>query len=227
MSANIHPLDNPIWTSLSTHHRGLAQTAGDTLRYPAEVAPFLGVPQAGPVDGAALASLLRAEETVFLIGPQPAAPSGWRVEDLSHMPQMVCESPLPDVAGPAIVPLTERHRPLVLELTALVYPHYFRPRTMELGRYFGIFAEGRLAAMIGERMGFPGFREISAVCTHPDFVGQGLARRLLAYLTNDILQTGATPFLHVSPQNQRAIRLYAQNGYRTRSQVAFWSLRRQ
>lgn len=43
-------------------------------------------------------------------------------------------------------------------LTALMYPHYFRARTMALGRYFGIYlpdATGRtrLAAMIRERLG--------------------------------------------------------------------------
>jgi len=48
---------------------------------------------------------------------------------------------------------------------------------MELGRYFGVIENGRLAAMAGERMGMPGFREVSAVCTHPDFLGRGLAQK--------------------------------------------------
>ena len=61
----------------------------------------------------------------------------------------------------------------------------------------------------------------------PDFAGRGLARRLLAFLTNDIIQRGETPLLHVSPQNERAKSLYDQNGYHTRSRIAFWSLRRE
>jgi predicted GNAT family acetyltransferase len=81
--------------------------------------------------------------------------------------------------------------------------------------------------MIGERMGMPGYREISAVCTHPDFTGRGLARRLLAFLTGDLAARGDTPFLHVSPGNQRAERLYEQNGFRIRTAIAFGSLRRQ
>lgn len=226
MRMSTHILDNPIWASLSTYQRGLAQGAGDLLRYPAEFAPFLALPRAGLADGAALASLVRADETLFLVGPRPDAPSEWRVDDLALLAQMVCQVPMPEVPGPAIVRLSEDHRPAVLALTELVYPHYFRRRTMELGRYFGIIEQGRLAAMIGERMGCPGFREVSAVCTHPDFAGRGLARRLLAFLTNDIIQQGATPFLHVSPQNERAKRLYDQKGYHTRSQIAFWSLRR-
>jgi predicted GNAT family acetyltransferase len=107
-----------------------------------------------------------------------------------------------------------------------VYPHYFRPRTMALGRYFGIYDGGRLAAMAGERMGFPGHREISAVCTHPDFVGRGLARRVLTFLGADIASRGALPFLHVAPTNTRAIALYEQNGYRLRAQMPFAALRR-
>ena len=116
--------------------------------------------------------------------------------------------------------------PDVLALTALVYPHYFRPRTMDLGRYFGIYQEGRLAAIIGERMGMDDCQEISAVCTHPDFNGRGYARRLLAWLSNDVLDRGRTPFLHVSHENHRAKQLYERGGYRDRRDIGFWSLRR-
>ena len=95
---------------------------------------------------------------------------------------------------------------------------------MDLGRYFGVLEDGRLAAMIGERMAMPGFREISAVCMHPASTGRGLARHLLITLSNDNLARGDVPFLHVSSRNERAKRLYEQNGYRTRSEPAFWSL---
>ena len=39
------PLDNPLWSSLSSLHSGLAITAGGLARYPAHIAPFLGVPE--------------------------------------------------------------------------------------------------------------------------------------------------------------------------------------
>jgi len=221
-----HVLDNPIWASLSSLHRGLALGTGGALRYPGDIAPFLGIVGSGPIDRKALESLFGPGETLYLIGPEPSVPGSWELVDLGRLVQMVCEAPLPEVEGPEIVPLTGPHRAAVLALTALVYPHYFRSRTMELGRYFGMFDRGHLAAMIGERMGTPGFREVSAVCTHPDFIGRGYARRLLAFLTNDILQHADTPFLHVSPLNERARALYEQNGYRTRSMVPFWSLGR-
>jgi predicted GNAT family acetyltransferase len=135
------------------------------------------------------------------------------------------------IDGPEMIELSEAHRADVLELTALVYPHYFRPRTMEMGRYFGIYEVDhsggvRLAAMAGERMGTDTHQEISAICTHPDFNGRGYARRLTAMLTNDNLERGRTPFLHASHENHRALRMYEQLGYRYRPDVGFWSLRK-
>ena len=218
-------LDNPLWSSLQTLHRGLAISSGDLLRYPAAVAPFVAALKDGRAADDALAELVAPGESVYFVGPHPAAPRGWQLDDLGTILQMVCDVPPPTPAGPPIVSLDD-HRDRVLELAALVYPHYFRPRTTELGRYFGIFDGGTLAAMIGERMGMPGYREISAVCTHPDFAGRGLARRLLGFLTDDIATRGPTAFLHVSPSNDRAVRLYEQNGYRTRIAIAFTAMQR-
>jgi len=221
-----HPLDNPIWESLASRHRALALRHSDVARYPPEVAPFLGVPADGVDAAASLESLVPRGDTVLLLGRTPAQAEGWRLQQLAMLAQMVCQAPIVEVDGPDLVELTETHRADVLALTALVYPHYFRPRTVELGRYFGIYQEGRLAAMIGERMGMDDYTEISAVCTHPDFNGRSYARRLLAWLSNDILRRGLTPFLHVSHDNRRAKELYLQNGYRLRRDIAFWSLRR-
>jgi predicted GNAT family acetyltransferase len=137
---------------------------------------------------------------------------------------MICTIPVPVIDGPQVIELGEAHHADVLALTGLVYPHYFRPRTMELGRYFGIYQDGRLAAMIGERLGMAAYQEISAVCTHPDFHGRGYAQRLLALLSNDNLERGRTPFLHVSHRNLRAKRLYERIGYRHRRDIDFWSL---
>ena len=114
----------------------------------------------------------------------------------------------------------------MLELVALVYPHYFRPRTMQLGRYFGIYPGGRLAAMIGERLGTRHAREMSAICTHPDSTGRGHARRLTAFLVNDTLRGGRLPFLHVSHANTRAKQLYERQGWRMRRDIPFWRLAR-
>jgi ribosomal protein S18 acetylase RimI-like enzyme len=223
---NPHELDNPFWSALRSRHQAIALCSGEAARYPAAFAPFLGVANAQADVAAAIASLVAADESVYLLGVVPALPHGWVLDAFPPLAQMICTTPIPVVDGPAAIELGEAHRADVLALTARVYPHYFRPRTMELGRYFGIYQDGRLAAMIGERLGMDAYQEISAVCTHPDFNGRGYARRLLALLSNDNLARDRTPFLHVSHQNHRAESLYEQMGYGHRRDIGFWSLRR-
>jgi len=220
------PLDNPIHAALSTLHRDIALRAGGAARYPAEVAPFFAVedPAADATD--AVAALVAPGESVYLLGVAPATVRGARLHAYDKLSQMVCDAPLADVDGPQVQPLDAAHRDDVLALTALVYPHYFRPRTMDMGRYFGIYENGRLAAMIGERLGSHTAREISAVCTHPDFNGRGYARRLMAFLTNDLLARNVRPFLHVSHENARAKTMYERIGFHAAPDIGFWSLRR-
>jgi ribosomal protein S18 acetylase RimI-like enzyme len=223
----VSELDNPFWSSLCSRHRALAQRIGDVARFPPEFAPFLGVSDADADVADAIESLVARNENVYLLGVAPRVlPGGWRLEAFPDLAQMACDAPIDVVDGPAIVELSRTHRADVLALTALVYPHYFRDRTMELGRYFGIYQDGRLAAMIGERLGTQACTEMSAICTHPDYSGRGYARRLTAMLTNDTLERGRTPFLHVSHDNARAKQLYEQLGYRQRRDIPFWSLGR-
>ena len=224
-------LDNPFFSSLCTRHRDWALGDAAARRYPADVAPFLGVASPGAATAAALEALVPAGDTALLLGVMPTLPDGWQLEVFRPLAQMVCEQRIEPIDGPEILELEEPHHADILELIALVYPHYFRPRTPELGRYFGIYqpdASGkvRLAAMIGERLGTHDTREMSAICTHPDFLGRGYAGRLTAMLTNDTLEQGVMPFLHVSQENPRAKALYERLGYRTRYEIPFSALRR-
>lgn len=222
------PLDNPFWASLCSVHRTHALGDASVRRFRPEFAPFLGIGDEAGGEGAAggLRALMAPGESVLVLGVLPQAPVGFRLEAFADLAQMVCEAPVPEVDGPEIIALDVRHRDDVLALTALVYPHYFRPRTMDLGRYFGIYEDGRLAAMIGERLGFEGGREMSAICTHPDFLGRGYARRLTAMLTNKTLGEGRQPYLHVAYSNTRAMQLYEQIGYRLRTNLPFAALHR-
>lgn len=222
----MHPLDNPFWSSLQTRHCALALRAAGVVRYPAECAPFLGVETADADVADGLESLVAPGESVYLLGIAPRVPRGWMLEAFRPLAQMACPAPIEVPDGPAISELDDTHRADVLALTTLVYPHYFRERTMDLGRYFGIHENGRLAAMIGERLGDDLHQEMSAICTHPDFTGRGYARRLTAMLTNDTFARGRQPYLHVSHENTRAKALYERMGYRSRRDIPFWSLTR-
>lgn len=222
-----HPLDLPFWHALATTHRGFSRGGDHARRFVPDVAPFAGVPDASDASRDALGALIEPGETVLLLGAPQPTPPGCTRQAFPDLYQMVCDAPQPAVDGPPIVPLhDDSQRADVLALTALVYPHYFRPRTMDLGRYFGIYDGATLVAMIGERMAMPGFRELSAICTHPDALGRGLARRLMAFLGNDVLARGETPFLHVAPANPRAVALYERNGFTVRRELPFCSITR-
>lgn len=222
------PLDNPFWTALASRHAPLALRHGKVARYPADIAPFLGLAHVDVDVTDSFDVLVPPGDSVYLLGIAPAhVPTGWRLDAFAPLAQMIRETPVDVPDGGAVRPLDDGDRDDVLALTALVYPHYFRPRTMTLGRYFAIDADGALAAMAGERLATEDFQEVSAICTHPDHLGRGHAHRLTALLTNDILAQGRTPYLHVSHANARAKALYERIGYRVRRDIGFWALRRE
>lgn len=68
--------------------------------------------------------------------------------------------------------------------------------------------------MAGERLRAGDLREISGVCTHPDFRGRGMAKKLTLKLVKLQMARGQTSFLHVMSHNTAARDLYARMGYR-------------
>jgi ribosomal protein S18 acetylase RimI-like enzyme len=173
-----------------------------------------------------LARLMEPGELVYFIQHWPKLGAEYEVHAYDPLPQLVCTSRITPIDGPEITVLTDEHRADMLALTALVYPGYFRQRTPEIGGYIGIYQSGRLAAMAGERMRCHEYQEMSAICTHPDFLGRGYAKRLLAVLTNRTLDRGVTPFLHVDRANTRARSVYDGLGYRERAALPFASVTR-
>jgi predicted GNAT family acetyltransferase len=73
--------------------------------------------------------------------------------------------------------------------------------------------------MAGERMHAGTLREISAVCTHPEYQGRGLARRLTDKVIRLQMARGQTPFLHAMHANQRARGLYERMGFRHHREI--------
>lgn len=222
-----HPLDNPVWSALTTQHASFAVMKDLAGRYPPQVAPFVAVAAPDARVQPQLDALVNGGECVYFVGVAPEFGPGWTVEGTGVIPQLVCSAPTAVRPGPEPTVLTEANRADMLALTALVFPGFFRARTVEMGRYIGIYHGRVLAAMAGERMRLDGYQEISAVCTHPEFLGRGYAQRLVGMLTNAVLERGVTPFLHVHRDNARAISLYEHVGFRVRAELGLWSVRRE
>jgi ribosomal protein S18 acetylase RimI-like enzyme len=221
-----HPLDNPFWAALASHHAHLGARDELAARYLPDVAPFAGVRESTATAVEQLTRLTQPGESLFLLGAVPELGPEWIVRNRCMLPQMVCGSRLPMRDGPDWIELGDAHRADVLALTALVFPGFFRPRTLEMGRYIGIYAGAQLVAMAGERLRVPGFQEISAVCTHPDYTGRGYAQRLVAEISNAALERGFTPFLHVYRDNRRAISVYQKLGFAVRVELPFCAVSR-
>lgn len=219
-------LDNPIWHALRSHHAALGEGDEHAAAYRPDVAPFVGVPAADARCGEALAARLGERERSYLVGVIPPRVPGWQLDDHGVIDQMICAAAPAVPPGPDVVELGAAHLDDMLALTALVYPGYFRRETPRMGRYLGIYVDGRLAAMAGERMSLPGYREISGVCTHPDHLGHGYAQRLVALVTRDVFAAGLQPFLHVSAANTRAKRIYEHLGYADRRSLAHYVVHR-
>ena len=189
-------------------------TQSGASQYSTGFSPIVAFADAERPDFDALAPHCGSDEHFYCDGWSGPVPPGWKIEAESTMFKMVWEAAMPAVdEAPEAIRIGPEHLPQVLELAGLTRPGPFGPRTIELGEYFGCFEGTRLMAMAGERTHASALREISGVCTHPDFQGRGLARRLMAKLIRRQMQRGETPFLHVMRDNVGAHQLYRRMGF--------------
>lgn len=217
-----HPLDNPIWNALTTRHAHLAEGSGTVRRYPGEIAPFAAIPERNEVVQAECARYFTSGQTAGFLAVAPDLRDEWVVQRQFDVFQMIFPDPLMGVPpDEEIVLLGDGDVEAMLELKDLVYPAYFRRGTIALGDYFGIWRDGRLAAMAGIRMAMPGFQELSAVCVHTDWRGHGLAQRLCRHVVAYIQRQGDTPFLHTETDNVAAHSLYEKLGFTDRRVLTF------
>lgn len=224
----MHPLDRPVWASLSTHHEAGSLGGPLARRFARDVNLFASARDDSPAALAALAELIAPGEQVYVLQvPDIATPPGCVAVKSARGVQMVATRSLRDDAAiEGIQPLTDADAPDMLALARLTEPGPFLARTHTMGRFLGVRIGGRLAAMAGERMRFPGHVEVSGVCTHPDFRGRGLARHLSAAVATAIEARGERPFLHAWRSNQAAIALYESLGFSLRTEVNVMVLER-
>jgi ribosomal protein S18 acetylase RimI-like enzyme len=220
-----HVLDDAVRASLGGHHARFAQRHGRAVRYHRDVAPFIALDDAAdPAAWDDVVELLEPGEQLALAGGSQW-PDTWRTVLSLEGVQMIGTGVEP-LVEPEAVTLGPADVPEMLELVARTEPGPFRPRTVELGTYLGVRRNGELIAMAGERMHPPGWTEISAVCTAPEYRGQGLAGRLVRAVSAGILARGETPFLHALASNENAVGLYRRLGFEQRRSIVFTVLAR-
>ncbi len=221
-------LNNPVWHELNTHNADLAYGFDNVKYFDTEVSPFIGL-RDNNLNHLEQLYTTFDEGRVYLLASTKILniPTKWTTIAFVPGVQMVHNGiSLTEFNTQAIKPLLESYCADMVALTQLTNPGPFGNNTIQFGHYEGVFEDGRLVAMAGQRMHVPGYAEISAVCTHPDFTGKGYARQLLVSQINRIILSGETPFLHSKADNKRAIQLYNSLGFSERSAMYFYVLKK-
>lgn len=216
-----HPLDRPIWTSLTSEQAKFAISTPDAARFEPDVSPLAGVRDESAQSLSDLGDIVAKTGPVIVAQVQdvvcpPKATVAWQAAALQFVHQGV-KATMPE--GLSFGPLDESDAPEMMALAHLTKPGPFEKRTHELGQFWGVKENGVLIAMAGERLRQTGFAEISGVCTHPSAQGRGFGTALCKHMFNTIIDRGVTPYLHAYEDNANAIGLYEALGFKKRARV--------
>ncbi|HEV2577553.1 MAG TPA: GNAT family N-acetyltransferase [Acidobacteriaceae bacterium] len=239
---------NPPLESLSTTFGQVSLQHGLALKFPRQITPFAALLKNSAAALSDLHSLLEPGESTYIVSFE-APPTIPGITTSRPYPVRQFEwpatAPIPPISDSlTIEPLTCAHAQEMVNLTDIAFPGFFRIRTCEMGPYFGIRSSrgagnsargtgnnaGRLVAVCGERMNIrraeDTFREISGLCTHPEFRGRGYAPALLAHMLQLHRAAGLRSYLHVASSNPTAIALYERLGFIPRGEFPLYSVRR-
>ena len=218
-----HPLDNPVYEALQSESQSFNIGNRDMAYFDERICPFLGMPNWNKDSQQKYLAQLPKGRSWSVMQKEPVQfIPGVEITFTTTLFQMCCEQRIESVTDTVnIRPLTDKDIPSMLALTALTKPGPFYERTILFGNYYGIFENEQLVAMGGERLHLDGYTEISAVCTDPDHLGKGYGKAIMQHLTNNIINSGRTAFLHVRDSNDRAFGLYSRLGFTKRSNIYF------
>ncbi|MGZ3823279.1 MAG: GNAT family N-acetyltransferase [Mucilaginibacter sp.] len=223
-----HVLDNPAWNALISGNSNLSFGNEYVKYFNKEVSPFTAFEENSDENFQILHDLIpEGRVLLFISTVEIEIPSQWKVLNCIKGIQMVCDNKI-EHSEPSLklIPLTKEHIPQMIALTKLTNPGPFALRTIDFGHYQGIFDDDRLVAMAGQRLHVFNYAEISAVCTHPDYLGRGYAKQLLIHQINRIKAASEIPFLHVRYDNDRAIKVYESLGFSTRTEIYFYVMQK-
>jgi predicted GNAT family acetyltransferase len=188
---------------------------GHAMRLHGDFGPFAAAANDSKDCADRLPHLLSEGGELWLVeAAPPTVPIRLTVRREATLHQMTAATVTASPDSLDIVPLTESDAQEMVALAHLTVPGPFAARTYQLGQFLGVKKGGKLVAMAGERMRFPGYAEVSGVCTHPDHRGKGYAAALMRAVAERMMAQGETPFLHSYADNLSAIRLYESLGFR-------------
>ncbi len=220
------PLENCVWNSLAGSHSHLGIRNAGATRYIREISPFAALQENTVANLKDLADIVSVGESILIRGDIPDLGTEWVLERHTLSLQFLLPAKVRADFSEDLVALSEEHIPAMLELTQLVLPGYFQKRSIAMGSFYGIFDEKKLVAMTGERIFPKPFKEITAVCTHPDYQRRGYAARLVTSVAAQMRREGNIPFLHTGTKNARARALYLRLGFQERAETSIVGLRR-
>ena len=216
-------LDNPAWLALSGGQRAFGLVGERAARYLRDVSPIAAVADQSAEALTELAGLVETGEVVAVVDPGEPPADLWRLATVVPLTQWYCPDPVREQETDLDwVELGDAEAGEMYRLVKETDPGPFERRTHLLGDYIGVIRDGNLVAMAGERICLPGYREVSAVCTDPEFTGRGFAQVLVREIALRQQRLGCVPFLHVrigSPAERQASRVYEKVGFVRRKDV--------
>lgn len=216
-------LDNPVWHSLNETHSHFSINYEKLKCYDPGYCPFGGYKGNGEI-AEGINRYAKLTDHFFIVGNKPKFPTDIVLKNELVCLQMVLDRKIDIVSEEEIIKLNHQYDEALFRLVNLVQPGYFKKKTVQLGDYYGIFKNGTLVAVTGERMKMNDFTELSAIVTHPEQTGRGYAKQLITYVVNKICEEQKIPFLHVAETNTVAISLYRKLGFEIRRKISFWNL---
>ena len=216
-------LDNPAWLALSGEQREFGLVGERAARYQVDVSPIAAVADQSTEALQELAGFVEPGQAVAVVDPGEPPEGLWRLATVVPLTQWYCPDQVRE--QPTDLDWVELGDAEALDMYRLVKetdPGPFERRTHLLGEYVGVVRNGNLVAMAGERICLPGFREVSAVCTDPEFTGRGYAQALVREIAVRQQRLGCVPFLHVrtgSPAERQASRVYEKVGFVRRKEL--------